>query len=154
MIADLAYRHVQGFKAVWLTVPVMTAVTAAQLLGSPATDKLAGLAVAVAMTLCIPLLLGRLVIEVRGRALAWSYGYVGWPRWQVPIDHIRSLQETRTKASQGAGIRGPKADRIYNASLGGPALRVAMDDGRIVTLGSPEPGRLASFVQARMPRRR
>jgi hypothetical protein len=61
------------------------------------------------------------------------------------------MERTHAAASRGAGIKGPRADRLYNATLGGPALRLTLHDGRVVTLGTPEPERLRAFIEARRP---
>jgi hypothetical protein len=57
----------------------------------------------------------------------------------------------QTSFGMGSGIRGPVQHRLYNVTTGGPALRLHLRDGRTVTLGTPEPARLASFIEPRLP---
>jgi hypothetical protein len=57
----------------------------------------------------------------------------------------------QTSFALGSGIRGPAQHRLYNVTMGGTALRLHLRDGRTVTLGTPEPARLASFIEPRLP---
>jgi hypothetical protein len=61
------------------------------------------------------------------------------------------LEPVQTSFAMGSGIRGPAQHRLYNVTMGGPALRLHLRDGRTVTLGMPEPARLASFIEPRLP---
>ena len=63
---------------------------------------------------------------------------------------VARLEVTRADVF-GSGIKGPARHRRYTVTMGGPALRLHLHDGRSVTLGTPDPQRLASFVQARLP---
>lgn len=92
--------------------------------------------------------LGRLVIEVHAGRLVWTFGYLGWPTWQLALDEIGLLQCVRVSALRGAGIRGLGKDRLFSVAVGGDALRITTRDGRVVTLGTPEPERLKAAIEA------
>lgn len=108
------------------------------------------LAMAWALCAVTLVLLGRLSIKVCGDELHWSFGYFGWPRWQIGLGEIARTDIGRPSAWRGAGIKGLGSNRLYNASMGGPALQITLHDGRKITLGTPEPDRLDSALHARM----
>jgi len=144
-----SYRHVQPFTMLWLSLPVGAAAAA---LGAWATPQAgAALGFAAAVPAALLLTLGRLVIELRGPRLHWSFGYIGWPRWSVALEDIERIELTRARPIQGAGIKGLGRRRLFNVSMGGPALQLTLRDGRTILLGTPEPGRLRSFIEARRP---
>lgn len=147
MTTYAAYRHVQPFVALWLILPLCAAVGA---LGAWITPQ-AGIAlgIALAIPVAILLLLGRLVIEVSGQRLHWTFGFVGWPRWSIALDEIERIESTRARAIQGAGIKGLGSKRLFNVTMGGPALQLDLRDGRTIALGTPEPQRLRGFIEAR-----
>lgn len=151
MTDHVSYRHAQRFSALWLLLPISATALLLGVLAAPRTalEHGLGLAVALALPAAVLLLLGRLVIELRGPRLHWRFGYLGWPRWSVAIDDIERIEQTRSRALQGAGIKGLGSKRLYNVSLGGPALQLSMRDGRTILLGTPEPERLRSFIEAR-----
>lgn len=155
MSSEISYRHTQVNRLLFvLTMVSATAVVAGVLLRGDRDDLggflLIGLGVGWAL-----LSLGRLVIEIHDGALHWRFGFLPWPHWSLPLADITKMSPTQTTLAQGSGIRGKKRDRLYNVTLGGPALRLELQDGRVVTLGTPEPARLAAFIDARrMPRRR
>ncbi|MGA1725554.1 MAG: DnaB-like helicase N-terminal domain-containing protein, partial [Burkholderiaceae bacterium] len=74
------------------------------------------------------------VITVHEHELRWHFGYVGWPGWSVPWEHVIRLEPVRASFAWGSGIRGPAQHRLYNVTMGGPALRLHLRDGRSVTL--------------------
>lgn len=147
---DISYRSTQAMLALWLIMPLVEAIVIATTWNAP---PLWAQALAVALTPLPLLLLGRLVIELRGSVLRWSYGYVGWPRWHLAIDEISDIKLTRGPSAH-AGIQFNGRQRGFTASMGSPAVEFTLHDGRRVLLGSPEPDRLARFIQARLPQRR
>jgi hypothetical protein len=147
---DISYRSTQALLGLWLILPLAaTLVMAATWNAAPP----GGRALTLALTLAPLVLLGRLVIELRGGTLHWRYGYVGWPRWHLAIDEISDINLTRGPSAH-AGIQFNRRQRVFTASLGSPAVEFTLRDGRRVLLGSPEPDRLARFIQARLPQRR
>jgi hypothetical protein len=147
MTAHASYRHVQPFTMLWLLLPAGAAVAA---LGAWATPQAgAALAFALVVPCAVLLLLGRLVIELRGDRLHWRFGFVGWPRWSVALDEIERIELTHARAIHGAGIKGLGRKRLFNVTMGGPALQLTLRDGRTILLGTPEPQRLRAFIEAR-----
>jgi hypothetical protein len=153
MVANVAYRHVQTYRTLWLFLPMTALVLllVGPALGGRQAEALAGFWWSLPALAGALLCLGRLVIEIDGPLLRWHFGYVGWPRWQVPLADIVQVQVTQTRALQGSGIKGSSANRLYNVTIAGPAVLLVLRDGRRVTLGSPEAERLAAFIQARLP---
>lgn len=148
MTARPAYRDVQPFTVLWVLLPLAGGVTLwTAWMGRDASALGAGLMAAVPLVLL--LVLGRLVIELDGTALRWSFGWLGWPRWQVALADIVAVEKTRTPAAAGSGIRSTRQSRLYNVTIGGPAVALTLRDGRRVLLGTPEPERLAAFIEAR-----
>jgi hypothetical protein len=151
MSGAASYRRAQPFVAMWLTLPLPGLLVSASLLERPDTDL--ALAASIAWAVCgIGLLgLGRMVIELRDDGLHWSFGFLGWPGWELALPDIAQVQAVRVSAWRGAGIKALGKNRLFTVTMGGPAVRLQLHDGRIVTLGTPEPERLAAFIDARRP---
>ena len=151
MTAQASYRHSQPFLAMWLSMPLPAVFVSAVALRGGDASLLQGAAIAWLVCLVGLASLGRLVIELREQELHWTFGYLGWPHWSLPLRDIEQMQCVRTSAWRGAGIKGLGKDKLFTVSMGGPALRLILDGGRIVTLGTPEPERLRAFIEARRP---
>lgn len=152
--ASPRYRHVQTYWMLWVIL-VATAGVATFTLSvehaSGSGEALGGLLIMAASLGGSLLCLGRLVIELHTRELRWHFGYVGWPGWSVPLEQVTRTEIIRASYAWGSGIRGPRAHRLYNVTLGGPALRLHLRDGRTVMLGTPEPQRLQDILQPGLP---
>jgi hypothetical protein len=152
-----AYRHVQTYTAVWVILLMAAGFggsTIYSAAGSGSGDALIGLLV-LALSLGGSLLcLGRLVITVHASELRWHFGYVRWPAWKLRLQDISQIEPVRPSFAIGSGIRGPAQHRLYNVTMGGPALKLHLRDGRTVTLGTPEPQRLAGFIAPRLTDKR
>jgi hypothetical protein len=156
MTAIPAYRHVQIYTVMWVLLPALYALGLALLTLAkpvPATTWLYAL-----MPPVTALVFGRLVIEIVEGQLRWRFGYLPWPRWlamqgwlhgEVALAQIDGVQRLREAPRYTSGIHGPREDRVWNVTIGGPAVRLKLADGRHVTLGTPEPERLAAFIEAR-----
>ena len=144
---DISYRSTQALLGLWLILPLAATLVMAATWNAPPPG---GRALTLALTLAPLVLLGRLVIELRGGTLRWRYGYMGWPCWQVALEEIVDIKLTRGPSAH-AGIQFNGRQRVFTASLGSPAVEFTLRDGRSVLLGSPEPDRLARFIQARLP---
>lgn len=151
MTAQASYRQSQPFTAMWLTMPLPAVFVSAAALRISDAGLIQGAAIAWLVCLVGLVSLGRLVIELREQELRWTFGYLGWPHWSLPLQDIVQMQCVRTSAWRGAGIKGLGKDKLFSVSIGGPALRLSLADGRIVTLGTPEPERLRAFIEARRP---
>jgi hypothetical protein len=146
---DDDYRHAQLFTALWVALPA-TAFVVSVLAWRQRDAALLGTLV-LTWVLCVSVLLlaGRLTIVLRGDVLHWTFGYVGWPRWQIGVNEIARTDVGRPSAWRGAGAKGLGNNRLYNVSIGGPALQLTMHDGRRITLGTPEPDRLEAALKLR-----
>jgi hypothetical protein len=148
------YRRSQRFAVMWWLLPLPALVASVAMASRPDPAQLTALASAWAVGAIGLATLGRLVVEVRDGRLVWTFGYLGWPRWQLALDDIGLLQCVRVSALRGAGIRGLGKDRLFSVAVGGPALRVTTRDGHAVTLGTPEPQRLQAAIEAARQARR
>ena len=152
-----AYRHVQTYTTLWVIL-LACAGFGGYMIWLEATsgsgESLLGLLVLVCSLEGGLLLLGRLVITVHPHELRWHFGYVGWPAWKLHLEDISQIEPVRASFAMGSGIRGPAQHRLYNVTMGGTALKLHLRDGRTVTLGTPEPQRLAGFIAPRLTDKR
>lgn len=96
----------------------------------------------------VMLVLGRLEIELRRDSLCWRFGWLGWPRWRVPLSDIVAVEPARSRWREGWGIRFTREGMLYN-SHGTQAVRLTLRSGRRLRLGSQEPQQL---IRALAPR--
>lgn len=147
---ELVWREVQPMWTLLIVLPVVAlglAWTAGWHSGVLSLES--GLTSAVLPVFAVLWLgLGRLVTEVRGDALVWRFGWLGWPRWRVPLDEIVAVEPARSRALEGWGIRLTGEGMLYNAH-GLQAVRLTLRGGRRLRLGTREPQRL---IQALRPR--
>lgn len=148
MTALPSYRHVQAYTVLWLLLPLTFGITLWIVLASHDVPALE-LALLAGLPLALLLGLGRLVIEIDGPVLRWRFGWLGWPRWQVALAEIVAVEKTRAPGMAGSGIRATRQGRLYNVTIGGPAVALTLRDGGRVLLGTPEPEKLAAFIEAR-----
>lgn len=149
-----SYSHSQNLWALpAIVLPTVGLGAATALAAAKPEDRWWLLVLFIAVPMAVMLLLGRLRIRLDARRLEWQFGFVGVPRWGVDIAEIVSVEVIRTTWADGWGIRRGREGWLYNAS-GFGAVRIRTRDGRSIRLGSDEPGRLAAFITARLPRRR
>jgi hypothetical protein len=149
MSVQASYRHTQWFTAMWLGLPLPALYVSVVALRNPDPHLMQALGIAWGVCLVGLASLGRLVIELRGDRLQWTFGFLGWPRWDLSLQEIELVQCVRTSAWRGAGIKVLGKDKLFSVSIGGTAVRLGLSGGRVVTLGTPEPERLAAFIEAR-----
>jgi hypothetical protein len=135
----------------WLGLPLPALFVSAIALRNPDVHLVQALGIAWGVCVVGLASLGRLVIELREDRLQWTFGFLGWPRWNLSLQEIELVQCVRTSPWRGAGIKVLGKDKLYSVSIGGTAVRLGLSGGRIVTLGTPEPERLAAFIAARRP---
>ena len=148
---ELVWREVQPMWTLLILLPVV----ALGLVGVPwvQTGRLT-LGSGLASTL-LPLFamlwlgLGRLVTEVRGDALVWRFGWLGWPRWRVPLDQIAAVEAAHSTVLEGWGIRFTREGMLYNAH-GRQAVRLTLRSGRQLRLGTREAQRLMQALRPRI----
>ena len=152
MSAASSYRHSQPYVMLWIILLLSCGAGAA--ISVTAGGKDAGLGVTlIVLTLAAALLLlGRMVISVDATSVHCGFGFVGWPAWETPLREIVSTEVAKANVYFGSGIKGSAKHRQYSVVMSGPALRLHLMDGRQVTLGTPEPQRLQSFIEARLDR--
>ena len=145
------YRRAQFYRALWWIVPLSTAAGLLPIVlaqphgrGTP----LLALAVVVVSGVSTLLMLGRLVVQLDERELAWRYGFLGWPRWRVALEDIAAVEKHRLSGI-GSGIRATRDGRSYTAG-GGHAVRLTLRDGRRIVLGSDDHERLAAMIEIRL----
>lgn len=140
---ELVWRESQ------LTWPVLVplAMVGASLALLPRWVDGAWIAVGVAGVLL--LLLGRLLTEVRGDALVWRFGWLGWPCWRVPLDQIAAVEAAHSTVLEGWGIRFTREGMLYNAH-GLQAVRLTLRSGRQLRLGTREAQRLLQALRPRI----
>ncbi len=148
---ELVWRESQPM---WLLFPILagTGLFILKIHDSVATSgpsPSAGVVLASATCALIPLLLGRLVTELRGDSLRWHYGWLGWPRWRVELDDIVTVEPARSSWVEGWGIRTTGEGMLYNSS-GTQAVRLTLRDGRRLRLGTRDPQRLAQLLRDRL----
>jgi len=146
-----AFRLVQPYVTLWVAALAIVVLGLLVLAPGLAVDSGQALPGLLALGACVGgalLCLGRMVVEVHPRELRWRFGYVGWPAWTQPLAEVAGTQVVRTRFLRGAGIRGSIRHRFYTVRPGGLALCLHLHDGRTVTLGTPDPQRLAAAVDA------
>ena len=149
-MAHSSYHHAQRFNTLWTLMPVTSLVVAAVLWFSGDPQAQLGIGIVLSTTVVTLAIFGQLVVELRGDVLHWQFGWLGVPSWSLPLDQVQSCT-TSTGLATGAGIRGTRQAREYTAALSSPGVRLLLKDGRSIFLGSPEPDRLAGFINARLP---
>jgi hypothetical protein len=149
MNAPPAYRHVQIYGLLWIILLATQAFAVLFVLLQADAHLWKGLLLVSVMNAAALSTLGRLVIEVREGQLHWGFGWLGRPAWQLRLAEIVAVESLRAPRIAGSGIKGTRRHRLYNVTIGGPALQLTLADGRKVTLGTPEPERLRGFIQPR-----
>lgn len=147
-----SYQHVQLFTSLWTLMP-LTSVGVALVLwltGDPQAQL--GVGIVLATTTLALAVFGRLVVEVAADSVRWQFGWLGLPRWTLPLAQIERCEPGRG-CTTGAGIKGTRQHREYTAALGSSAVRLVLRDGRSILIGTPEPDRLRAFIEARLPPR-
>lgn len=148
-----SYRSTQPLTLLWIVLPAAAiAATTGVALGDPAVLP----PVLMILSVCfgaLLLTLGRLVIELDDVELRWSFGFVGWPRWHMRLQDIASVSIAETSWIEGWGIRRTRQGWLYNAS-GRHCVRLVGHNGKVTRLGSQDPQRLRTFVEARLPLKR
>lgn len=147
---DTTYRSEQRFNALWTVMPLSSLVIAGVLWFTGDPNARLGIGIVLSTTVFTLMVMGRLVVQIRGEQLLWHFGWFGIPRWQLPLAHIAACEVARGTAA-GAGIKGTRQQREYTAAVGSPGVKLTLQDGSSVFLGSPEPDRLRAFLEARLP---
>lgn len=97
----------------------------------------------------IVLVFGCLRIEVTDTELRWDFGWLGWPRWRVPLEQVVGVDADRQSWLEGWGIRITLRGMLY--SIGGlDTVRITQRNGKSFRLGTNDlPGLIAALTPAR-----
>ncbi len=144
------YTRTQWLGLLWVLLPTINLAVVATLLAKTGTVDWVPVVILLTLTVPVLLFLGRFSVAVGEGELEWQFGFVGWPRWRLPLTDIASASPTRTNWLDGWGIRATTTGMLYNAT-GFGAVRLQLRSGRTLRLGSDEPERLAGFITARLP---
>ncbi len=148
---ELVWREVQPMWALLILLPLVAmgllVATGWQNGGLSLENGLASTLLPVLAMLCLGL--GRLVTEVRGDALVWRFGWLGWPRWRVPLDQIAAVEAAHSTVLEGWGIRLTREGMLYNAH-GRQAVRLTLRSGRQLRLGTRDAQRLLQALRPRI----
>jgi hypothetical protein len=147
-----SYERSQVMWPLWVVLACVALLAGVLARQAPEGRALGHVLIGVAAPLLALLIFGRLQVRIDSQLLEWRFGFLGWPRWRVPLADIASLDVVRTTWTDGWGIHRGKDGWTYNAS-GFGAVRITRIDGRTFRLGSDEPARLAAFIRERMTRR-
>lgn len=146
-----SYSHSQGLWVLWTVLPAALVAIAMTLATADPAQQQAMIPLFIVLPVLVVALLGRLRVQLDDHMLEWQFGYLGWPRWRLALADIVSIETTRTGWIDGWGIHYGRAGWLYNAA-GFGAVRIQTRQGRVIRLGTDEPDRLRSFIQARLPR--
>ena len=147
-----SYRHAQPFTSLWTLMPFTSLAVASVLWLTADPHAQWGVGIVLVTTVLTLGVFGRLLVEVDATMLRWQFGWLGVPRWSLPLAQIERCGAARGSAS-GAGIKGSRRHREYTAALRSSAVRFVLKDGRSILIGTPGPDRLRAFVEARLPGR-
>lgn len=117
--------------------------------GLGSTAHLLNLALAAVVVLSIWGLLGGLTVVVDARSIRVGLGR-GWPiRTRIPLDRIRAMTSISYRPLRdfgGWGVRGAADGRMWSAR-GDRAVRLELEDGRTVFIGSDDPEGLEARIR-------
>ncbi|MDE2147263.1 MAG: hypothetical protein KGJ24_11300 [Burkholderiales bacterium] len=151
-MAEYAYERRQWLRVLWLLLPLLAVVTSWRHLAGIGRGPmpLPAALISLAGPALVLLVMGCFTVQLDAKTLRWRFGFVGWPRWQVRLAEITAVEVTRSRWTEGAGIRRTCQGWLYNAAPGG-AVRISLRSGKVFRLGSDEPERLAAMIRRRLP---
>ncbi|SDJ45184.1 hypothetical protein SAMN04488540_10891 [Ferrimonas sediminum] len=140
----MIYRHTQHGVAVLLIV------AAAALLLSMAASAQAGQMMWLAFLILavVAVLFSSLTIEVNRMRICWFFGPWFWKR-TLPVSEVQSVRVVHNQWYQGLGIRWIPKGWLYNVS-GTEAVELTCKDGKVVRLGTNDPGNLLRTIKAQL----
>jgi hypothetical protein len=144
-----SYRHSQFATpmAVGTVLGLATALAGLALLSRSTLASAPWLVVALfAILLGAFALFWRLVVEVDGRSVRATFG-IGLVRKAVPLGDVRRADVIRTRVWWGYGVHWTPSGWLYNVA-GRDAVRLELEGGRAVMIGTDEPAALKSAIDA------
>lgn len=142
------YRHTQ---IAWTLIVLVAAVVLAELaivtFGAPqGTLSLALSGAVVAVAVVMLALFSTLTVMVDDRAVRLWFGF-GSLRREVMLADVTAARRVRNHWYAGWGVRVIPGGRLYNVG-GLDAVELEMDTGRVVRVGTDQPGALLAAVTA------
>lgn len=147
---DGTFVEMQLVKPLWLYLTLLIIIIGGNLIIRPVGDiylLIPRMFLGLTFLVLFFLFFGMLTIRISATELTWSFGYLHYPRWRQPLSDIVQVELTKVNWLYGWGIRFTSEGRLYNAQ-GFSAVRITKRDGTKFRLGSADPQRLATFLQA------
>jgi hypothetical protein len=143
------YQHSQVYAVIWWLVPLTTLGGAllGYLSGDP--DHPVGTAILLSMGALLMLVFGRLKVRLDDQSLRWHFGFLGWPRWKLPLSQIRQVAKCSVSGIGGSGIQRAGGHWVYSAG-GSHGVQLWLKDGRQLRLGSDDHERLKAAIEHRL----
>jgi hypothetical protein len=143
------YEHRQSGTLMRVSIALAVLLIAALAELDPAIEP--ALLIAVPVLAVILIVFDGLTIRVTADTLSWRFGHIGFPRGSVPLAEIAAVTVTRTTFWEGWGIRRTRRGWLFSVS-GFDAVLVRRRNGSTFLLGTDEPRRLKSVLDAAMSR--
>ena len=98
----------------------------------------------------ILLVFARFEVTLHSDELRWQFGWLGWPRWRLPLSEIQSVELSAPATwAEGYGIRFTRQGMLYNLGPD-PCLRITRRNGRTLRVACPEAAKLAALLALRL----
>jgi hypothetical protein len=151
-VSQIVYQKRQWMKVLWITLPLITLVVLAlETRGQEWSQRIHAFGLIALINALVLAVIGSLSIRLDKDELRWSFGFLGWPSWRLPLNNIRAVELCQTRWTEGWGIRFTKEGMLYNAA-GSAALKITRADGTSFRLGSADAAQLhASLSQLLAP---
>jgi hypothetical protein len=133
----------------WWLLPLSTAAGALIGYVSGDPDHRTGAAILLGMGALLLLVFGRLKVQLDDEALSWHFGFLGWPRWKLPLSQIQRVEKCSVSGIGGSGIKRVAGHWVYSAG-GSHGVQLWLNDGRQLRLGSDDHERLKSAIESRL----
>jgi len=109
---------------------------------------------AVVSTLPISVLLllvfARFEVSLHSDELRWQFGWLGVPRWRLPLSEIQSVElQPPATWTEGYGIRFTRHGMLYNLGPD-PCLRITRKNGKSLRVACPDAAKLAALLALRL----
>ena len=130
----------------WITLPLITLVVLAlETRGQEWSQRIHAFGLIALIDALVLAVIGSLKIRLDRDELRWSFGFLGWPSWRLPLKNIRGVELCQSRWTEGWGIRFTKEGMLYNAA-GSAALRITRTDGTTFRLGSADAAQLHTLL--------
>lgn len=135
----MRYQSRQWLVLLWCFLPLFTTgMLLFDMRGQDLAQFPRALLVLMFVNLLVLSMFGFLRIRLDSEQLFWSFGFLGWPSWRLPMKDIADVEVCETQWYEGKGIRFTREGMLYNAA-GRGAVRITKKDGSKFRLGSAEP---------------